>query len=961
MSVTRVEVYAHEKTEGLSKACVYLVESRRPPVQDILRRIFSRPIIETCVFNSSAAAVFLGGLPGAEVFYRPGVTDNIGRTASVLLEAFGVEARVASGSIFYGLSLSEEELLRDVEGRCANTLIQVVSPLGGDRFRTGFFPKVDIGHGGNVESFPIEGDLMELSRRRCLALDGREMEAIVSHYRGLGRDRITDVEIEILAQTWSEHCKHKIFAASIDYSESDHDYKKIGNKHIDSLFKTYIAGATDEVRKRMRDDILVSVFGDNAGIVRLDDNIDLCFKVETHNSPSALDPYGGALTGILGVNRDILGCGLGAKPIANTDVFCLPPLSLEDSLCDLPENVMAPRRMLEGVHAGVEDGGNKSGIPTVGGAILFDESYAGKPLVYVGTVGVMPRRINGRPTALKAARDGDFIYMAGGDVGIDGIHGATFSSMELDESSPVSAVQIGDPFVQKMLSDFLLEARDLGLFNSVTDNGAGGLSSSVGEMADDCGGACLDLDAVPLKYPGLSAWEIVVSESQERMTFAVEPGKSAAFEALARRFAIKATRIGNFESSGYFTVKSGGSRVAKIAMDFLHRGTPRMELTAHWDGPRRQPNPYRGERGGREKGSPLEVLKDLLASPNIASKEYLVRRYDHEVQGQSVVKPFYQAKGTGPSDAGVVGLEGYGGGRNNAVAIGCGINPFLSEIDPYLMALSCVDECVRNLLCSGANLGGMVLLDNFCWPDPVASPHNPEGSYRLGQLVRTAEGLYDICRAYGLALISGKDSMKNDYEGRSRRGERLSFGVLPTLLVSGMARTDIRHIVPSFARKPGELLVEIGMFGTKRLVGSACDRLSGIGADGSAAVDLAEHFRILRAVEELRNKKVLTCLHDVSDGGAAVALVEILFVNGFGASLDVPSASRETALFGEAMTCFVATVAREDLVRLEDALPTRLWGEVDSSGQLELGDCGTIGVAELMDCWSGGLRREHEG
>ena len=679
------------------------------------------------------------------------------------------------------------------------------------------------------------------------------------------------------------------------------------------------------------------------------------FQGETHNSPSALDPYGGALTGILGVNRDILGSGLGARPIFNTDIFCLPPLSLEKThFGDLPKTVMPPKRLLEGVHLGVEDGGNKSGIPTVSGAMIFDRSYAGKPLIFVGTAGVLPRKIGGRNTFEKKAQDGDLIYMVGGSVGIDGIHGATFSSMELDDKAPATAVQIGDPFTQKIMADFLLEARDRCLFRSITDNGAGGLSSSVGEMACDCGGAVIDLERIPLKYPGLSPWEIIVSESQERMTLAVPEENRAALEELSKRYAVQAVCIGHFESSGRFTIKDRGKTTAQIAMDFLHGGIPKDGLKARWDGPKKQENPYPLER--RKAPHDLaSTLKALFMSPNIASKEHWVRRYDHEVQGQTIVKPFYRGKRNGPADGGVVSLAGHGGEKDRAVAVGHGLNPFLSEVDPYVMAMASVDECVRNLLCLGGDLDRMALLDNFCWPNPL------EDEYRLGQLVRACEGLYDTCLAYNLPLISGKDSMKNDYRGLSRLGRPLSFSVLPTLLISGMASVCVDNLIPSYAFCDGDWLVELGLWENKSWGAGAYTRLfeEEGGEDKAPPCHLSQQIETLRDIEALRNKKLITALHDVSDGGVAVAMAEMLFVEEKGASLYWKEDER-FPLFSEGLCCFTACVPPRHLKQVEEVMGDRVkvWGQVNHSGLLKWKG-GELGVSECLRCWDRGLLDEY--
>ena len=397
-----------------------------------------------------------------------------------------------------------------------------------------------------------DDELIEISETGLLALNLEEMKAIQSHYRdesiqnlrrdaGIVENKPTDVELECLAQTWSEHCKHKIFASKIHHKDLETGEDSV----VDSIFKTHIMKPTHDMQKEV--DWLLSVFHDNSGVIAWDDEWSVCMKAETHNSPSALDPYGGAMTGIVGVNRDILGTGLGARPIANTDVFCFGPPDWEG---EIPENLFHPSRVLRGVHSGVRVGGNESGIPTINGAIIFDERYLGKPLVYCGTVGLMPRKLpDGRESHIKTPSAGDVVYMVGGRVGYDGIHGATFSSLELTEESPSSAVQIGDPITQKKMIDMILEARDIGLITCITDNGAGGLSSSIGEMAEYTNGCKIDLAKVPLKQPGLSPWEILVSESQERMTVAVKPEDVEAFENLASLHEVEATAVAEFTST----------------------------------------------------------------------------------------------------------------------------------------------------------------------------------------------------------------------------------------------------------------------------------------------------------------------------------------------------------------------------------------------------------------------------
>lgn len=873
-------------------------------------QVFADPVLQRLCLDEEVYA-FRQGTPSfvVEVGYRPGVTDNSARSAEEALALAGIRAEVASGSLYFLFGPLTVEAARKVAREIlANDLIQKAEVVpANDFFRRPRFsdvtlPRVSFSGPPRVDAVSLELDdagLENLSRKRCLALSVAEMRHVRDYYRDMDRaaraelglpPEPTDVEIEIIAQSWSEHCKHKIFGANISYTGPDGRTERIS-----SLYRTFIKNATREIEKARGLDWLVSVFSDNAGIVRFDPSVDLCIKVETHNSPSALDPYGGALTGILGVNRDILGAGLGARPIANMDVFCLAPPGMPGPGEDIfmPEGPKSPRRVLEGVYKGVEDGGNKSGIPTVGGAFFFDRDYAGKPLIFVGTVGVLPQVLpDGRLAAEKAAAPGDRIFMVGGAIGADGIHGATFSSLELDENAPATAVQIGDPLTQKRMMDFLLEARDLGLYSAITDNGAGGLSSSVGEMAQMTGGAVIDLSLCPVKYPGLSPWELMVSESQERMTVAVPSDRAAAFKELAVRRGVSATDIGAFENSGNLRVLYGKRAVADLELDFLHDSLPPLSLVARWEGarPRAPWSPTTHFRDPRRilPSDPAEVLLALLATPNVTSKEKWVRGYDHEVQAATHIKPFSGRKADGPSDGTVVWLQPHGGDERSGVALSLGMAPRLSLFDPRLMAQAAVDEAVRNVVVAGGDPDMCCLLDNFCWPDPVVSVKNPGGDYKLGQLVRACQGLYDACLAYGMPLVSGKDSMKNDFKGKDRRGDTIAVSVLPTLLVTAMARSDIGLSPGTDFKTADDLIYLLGPSGACGLGGSELSYVFS-GVVGSAPViDLAANIALYRAFYRALHAGLIRSAHDLSEGGLVVAAAEMAIAGRMGAVLDIP-------------------------------------------------------------------------
>ncbi|MDR2861080.1 MAG: phosphoribosylformylglycinamidine synthase, partial [Syntrophobacterales bacterium] len=665
-------------------------------------------------------------------------------------------------------------------------------------------------------------------------------------------------------------------------------------------------------------DWCLSVFVDNAGIIRFNDRYNIVFKVETHNSPSALDPYGGALTGIVGVNRDPFGTGLGAKLIFNTDVFCFASPYYDKPI---PPRVLHPRRIYEGVREGVEHGGNKSGIPTVNGCIVFDDRYMGKPLVYCGTAGIMPSRLrDGRKTHNREIRPGDLIVMAGGRVGKDGIHGATFSSEELHEGSPVTAVQIGDPITQKKMTDFLLVARDRGLYRCITDNGAGGLSSSVGETATLSGGCELDLAAVPLKYAGLDPWEILISESQERMTLAIAAQNIDAFLSLAEKMDCEATVIGHYTDSGWFHIRYGEQTVVYLDMNFLHKGLPPMHLKAKWRLPvHEEPSFPVPENLG-------EALKAMLGRLNICSKESVVRQYDHEVQGGSVIKPLVGVKNDGPGDGAVIRplLDSFEG-----IVVANGICPRYSDIDTYHMAACAIDEAVRNAIAVGGSLNELAGLDNFCWCDPVQSEKTPDGQYKLAQLVRANQALYDVTTVYGVPCISGKDSMKNDYQIGDTK-----ISIPPTLLFSVMGKVDdVRKTVTMDAKKPGDFVYVLGET-RKELGGSEWYALHGFVGNTVPKVDVQPaKERYIYLAHAISVELVASC-HDCADGGLAVAMAETAFAGGLGIKLNIdlviaePGMRIDERLFSESQSRFVVTVSPDKAEYFEKVMEGTIFARI---------------------------------
>ncbi|OPY29265.1 MAG: phosphoribosylformylglycinamidine synthase II [Methanocella sp. PtaU1.Bin125] len=901
-----------------------------------------------------------------EVGFRPGVTDNEGRTGREAIEDRLSRKLAKDESVHTSMQyLINGKLTREqVETICkqllGNELIERFEVVDGRSWdaRKGIEAKVPLvrdPHRPRVAEVNLDvsdAELVAISRKGTLALTLDEMKTLRDYFKrpevlaerrkiGLGPNP-TDVELETLAQTWSEHCKHKIFNADIDYVED--------GKHsqVRSLFKTYIRGSTDEIAKQA--DWLVSVFKDNAGVVRFTDGYNVAIKVETHNSPSALDPYGGAITGIVGVDRDPAGTGLGSKLIAHTNVLCFASPYYDGPL---PPRIFHPRRIMEGVVRGIKDGGNKCGIPTINGAVLFDDRYKGKPLVYCGSIGLMPAVVNGRLSHEKAAMPGDLIVMVGGRIGKDGIHGATFSSEELHEGSPATAVQIGDPITQKKMLDMLLEARDMGLYNCTTDNGAGGLSSSVGETAQSSGGCELHLEKAPLKYHGLDPWEILLSEAQERMTLAVPQGNLGAFLDLCRRRGVEATVLGNFTDSGKFHVLYDGKTVACIDMHFLHEGLPPMKLEAEWKAPK-HPEPELPEE------ALTGYLNQLMSELNIASKEWVIRQYDHEVQGGSVVKPLTGIANDGPGDAGVVRplLD-----RMSGIAVSNGINPFYGDIDTYHMTACAIDEAIRNIIAVGGSLKQIALLDNFCWCDPVYDPEKtPDGKYKLAQLVRANRALYDYTTAFGTPCISGKDSMKNDYKLKDEKGHEFKISIPPTVLFTAVGLVpDVRKCVTMDAKMPGDAVFAIGV--TKdELGGSRFYSLLGAVGNNVPKVDAAVARKTYELLSAAIEAGLVASCHDCSDGGLAVALAETALAGGLGMDIDLNRVPAERLnkdaqiLFSESASRFVVTVAPNNAAAFQRAMegvPCAMIGNVrDDERFLIRGLSGT----RVIDTMAGALK-----
>ena len=889
----------------------------------------AHPVTHTATIGSAPAKRFDYAV---EVGYKPGVMDPEGRSAKILAQdvlgrGFPFEKRVAVSHLRLIRGKLDKDRLARVAGLFANETVQNFRIWSYDEWRRGiapYMPTVRVPPPQPVLRYDMglpDESLMDICRKRMLALDLREMGRIREYFslpgtaaarRAIGLDeRATDVELEHLAQTWSEHCKHKIFNADITYVEGGRV-----ERIEEGIFSRFIKAATFAIRDK-KPDFIKSVLWDNSGVVDIDplSSHYLCFKCETHNSPSFIEPYGGALTGIVGVYRDPMGTGRGALLTFGVWGYCTGSPFYDGPL----RPPLHPGQLLDGIHRGVRDGGNKHGVPTAIGGTFFDDSYLGKCLVYVGAAGKIPKTVAGRPGYEKWVRPGDRVIVAGGRVGKDGIHGATASSQEYHEGTPAGHVQIGDPYTQKNVQEFMMEALAEGLINFAQDSGAGGIGSAAGEMAESSGGAIIDLDKDLFKYEGLAPWEILESESQERMFFAIDPANVARLGQLAAKWMVDWRDIGEFTDSGHFHVRWKGATVGYLDMEFLHKGVPQKSLRAVWKTP--------GERGLREPSPEAldgrkagRTLHDILRRENIASKEFLQREYDTRVQGRTVVPPFIGETSDVPSDAYVQMMEyDLPGG----VACGIGLNPTYSKIDTYNMALMAANEGLMRVVAVGADPDRSANNGNYCWPGVLAD-ESDEHEYKTAQLVRAARAQHDFAMATGVPTISGKDSMKiqgsiADDEGRRHR----VFG-LPAVQFATIGHVpDVKGCVTADFKKAGDVIFIVGPPTGDELGGSELYEMLGFTGLNVPSVDLEASMAVFRALHRAILEGLVESAKVCSKGGMAVALSLSAFSGGLGAKISLKSVPnrissadthRDTRiLYSESASRFIVTVARANV------------------------------------------------
>jgi phosphoribosylformylglycinamidine synthase len=920
--------------------------------RDIAKNLLVEPVVEHCVVAEIGSDTLSQIPSGYELLVNvmplPGVTDPQAESAHEAIQNLGFNVSAVRTLKRYWVSAIQESHRETLFKKLlCNESIEtvVVGPLELDRLDLGReyeFVKTVV----PIRDLDDEA-LFEISKQWQLSLSLVEMQTIKAHFNSLDRDP-TDVELETIAQTWSEHCSHKTLAGRIHYRDEN------GTIEFDNMLKETIFAATVQIREDLGDDDwCVSVFKDNAGIVTFDDKNNVAFKVETHNRPSALEPYGGANTGIGGVIRDTLGTGMGAKPVCNTDVFCFadPSTPFEE----LPPGVMHPRRIMKGVVSGVRDYGNRMGIPTVNGAVYFDKRYVGNPLVFCGNVGILPKEMS-----FKEPQPNDLIVSIGGKTGRDGIHGATFSSAELTESSDITsggAVQIGNAITEKMLMDVLLKARDLELYTPVTDCGAGGYSSAVGEMGEEIG-AEVWLDKVPLKYDGLSYTEIWISEAQERMVFSVPESKWKKFEAICAAESVVATVIGKFTPTGNLKLIYADEVVSDVSMAFLHDGRPPVVREATFA--------VRADLQTTVDASAVSCanfgdnLCAILGSLNVASKHWVIRQYDHEVQGGSVIKPLVGADNDGPGDAAVVRpvLD-----SRRGLVIGCGMNPHFGDIDPYHMATSSIDEAIRNCVAVGADPKKIAILDNFCW----GHTDRPE---TLGSLVRAALGCRDLSIKYQTPFISGKDSLHNEFSFNDDSGARQTISIPSTLLISAMGQVeDVKTCTTMDLKASGNVLYQIGV--TKDELGGSHWSLvtETVGGD-VPQVDAESAMTTFIALHHAIESGLVRSCHDISEGGLAAAIAEMAFAGGLGAEVDVSSIDVSNLsndlelvrLFSESNSRFVVEVTTDNEAAFESAMSDvaiAKLGSVNDSGTLTVRSADNVlisePIAKLKSVWQSPL------
>ncbi|MBU1000033.1 phosphoribosylformylglycinamidine synthase subunit PurL [Patescibacteria group bacterium] len=859
-----------------------------------------------------------------EIAYQPGVmnpeVDSIMKAASDLR----VKLKACDCSfeyVFYG-KLTKEDALQIVEKlRLYNPLIEHIvrqEPqtliLKGQTGKTKIIPIINLN----------KHQLMDLSKYK-LFLSLEEMQAIQKYFRKIKRNP-TDLELETLAQTWSEHSGHKTFRANLI----------VDGKKKEPL----IERIKKEALKHNKN--IVSAFEDNSGVMDFYEDFGICGKVETHNSPSAIEPYGGAMTGSGGVFRDIAATGKGAKNIASTDIFCFAPIDLPVS--ELPDGCLPPEYLLKRVVAGVRDYGNRMGIPTNNGSVHFQNDFRARPSVIVGAYGIIPKKyaIKDKP------KKGDLIVCVGGKTGRDGIHGATFSSGEMTADTHTmhsSAVQIGNAIEEKRMFDALLEARDQDLIKLVQDCGGGGFSSAIGEIGESLG-VRVDIKNVPLKYQGLSPWEIWISESQERMIVVLQKKNLLKFKSVCKRNNVEFAVLGEFDGSKKLNVYFGKELVGNLDMKFLHHGLPKKVLQAKRKSKvqslesRVQSLKFKAQKVPKNQKEWVKVLKKVLSQGNVCSKEPIVRLYDHSVQGTCDLQPFSGVNLDGPNDSPVLRpilSKKYG------VVISHGINPALNKIDPYWGSIWAATEALSNFVAVGGDYQNASLINNYIWPFPDEES--------LWSLDRSVDAVVDFMRTFKIPVISGKDSLSSTYRGK----DGTIIKIPPTLCISVLGKIpDTAKTVTADFKKIKSVIVLVGKIDND-LGGSVYYQVNNVETDSIPRVDLKLLPKVLTLVSSAIKAEKVSSVHDVSEGGVIGAIFEMCVGGDMGAVIDN---CPDYLLFNETAGCFIVEVENEKTAKkLFKSIPYKILGKTTAKQEIEVKDLFKVSVDDLKKVWHEPMRR----
>ncbi len=947
-SLLKKRAFDYFKIKVTDARCVNLLtiesEFSQTDLEKIKNQIFTNPVTQISSLSPLAIdcdyVIWVG--------FRPGVKDNQGNTAVEAIEDL-LKIKFKSDHGVYtskryclkGETLNRDQVEKIASELLANEIIQQYKVFSKkdweqDQAKSIRPAKVVLNHDPLFEVITMGSDkeLKEISDKRNLALNIKDIPVIREYFNDpevrksreeVGLSDPTDIELEYISQARSDHCNHNTFRGVFKYKDIS-----TGEECVEkSLFRKYIQEPTLKLKDEK--DWVVSVLWDNAGVGKLTKDTNYVITGETHNSPSNMEAYGGAITGIVGVYRDPMGTGLGSKLIMGSYGFCVGDINYNGPLTP----PLHPRRLLDGIIEGVKDGGNKSGVPTTFGQTVFDSSYMGKSLVFVTALGIMPSKINGIVTHKKTTSPGELIVMSGGRVGKDGIHGVTASSEVYSDTTPAGHVQIGDPYTQKKMHDFLLICRDRGLFTFITDNGGGGLSSSIGESAMLSNGCEVWIDKVPLKYDGLDMWEIWISESQERMTIAVKIENLDEFMELSLEHEVESTVIGKYTDTGKLHIKYKDKTCAYIDMDLLDKGFPDWEFDALWIPPeiRGLSEPVLSEPFNYEK-----LILDILARDNICSKEWITRQYDHEVQGTSVIKPLVGKNQNIPTDASVIRpvLD-----SDRGLAFSQSILPWYSKIDAYDMMTCTIDEAVRRIIAVGGSFDHIGGVDNFCWPNiQYDCEKNPDGKFKAAQLVRACRALKDMSTGYGLPLLSGKDSMYVDGHLPGEYGETIKVSALETVQFSATGRVeDIGKCITMDPKMPGDLVYILGV--TKNELG-ASEYYQSFNETGLnlPKVNIKQFKQVYKTLEKAIGNEIIESCHAVSRGGLGVHLSFMVISSEFGIDIDLKkipvndergSMRNDRILFSESPGRFIITIApenKENFEKLFKGLPCSLAGKI---------------------------------